>query len=62
MPSLVTLRSTENSKLGRDCRWVRSHRRHDATLFAVGKFVQTHRDRQLVANSVHTADVTQLDS
>jgi len=31
--------------------------------FAVGKFVQTRRDcRQLVANSVHTSDVTQLDS
>ena len=31
--------------------------------FAVGKFVQTRRDcRQLVANSVNTADATQLDS
>jgi len=31
--------------------------------FAVGKFVQTRRDcRQLVANSVHTADATQFDS
>jgi len=31
--------------------------------FAVGKFVQTRRDcRQLVANSVHTTDATQLDS
>jgi len=31
--------------------------------FAVGKFVQTRRDcRQLGANSVHTADVTQLNS
>jgi len=31
--------------------------------FAVGKFVQTCRDcRQLVANSVHTADATRLDS
>ena len=31
--------------------------------FAVGKFVQTHRDcRLLVANYVHTADATQLDS
>ena len=31
--------------------------------FAVGKFVQTRRDcRQLVSNSVHTADATQLDS
>jgi len=31
--------------------------------FAVGTFVQTRRDcRQLVANSVHTADATQLDS
>jgi len=31
--------------------------------FTVGKFVQTRRDcRQQVANSVHTADATQLDS
>jgi len=31
--------------------------------FAVGKLVQTRRDcRQLAANSVHTADATQLDS
>ena len=31
--------------------------------FSVGKFVQTRRDcRQLVANSVHSADETQLDS
>ena len=31
--------------------------------FVVGKFVQTRRDcRQLVANSIHTADATQLDS
>jgi len=31
--------------------------------FAVGKFVQTRRDsHQLVANSVRTADATQLDS
>ena len=31
--------------------------------FAVGKFVQTRRDcRQLVVNSVHTADATQPDS
>jgi len=31
--------------------------------FAVGKFVQTRRDcRQLVANSVYTADATQRDS
>ena len=33
--------------------------------FAVGKFVQTRRlrdCRQLVANSLHTADATQLDS
>jgi len=31
--------------------------------FAIGKFVQTPRDcRQLVANSVHTADATKLDS
>jgi len=32
--------------------------------FAVVKFVQTHRRdcRQLVANSVHIADATQLDS
>jgi len=30
---------------------------------AVGKFVQTRRDcRQIVANSIHTADATQLDS
>jgi len=37
--------------------------RHDTTRLAVGKFVQTRRDcRQLVANSVHTADATQLDS
>jgi len=32
---------------------MRSHRRHDATPFAVGKFVQTRRNcRQLVANCV----------
>ena len=31
--------------------------------FAVGIFVQTHPDcRQLVANSVHTTNATQLDS
>ena len=31
--------------------------------FAVGKFVQTRRDcRQLVTNSVHTADATRLGS
>ena len=31
--------------------------------FVVGKFVQTRRNcRQLVANSKHTADATQLDS
>jgi len=31
--------------------------------FAVGKFVQTRQNcRQLVANCVHTADATQLDS
>jgi len=31
--------------------------------FAVGKFVQSRRDcRQQVANSVHTADATELDS
>jgi len=31
--------------------------------FTVGKFVQTRRNcRQLTANSVHTADATQLDS
>jgi len=31
--------------------------------FAVGKFVQTRRDRrQLIVNSVHTADATQLDN
>ena len=36
---------------------------HDTTLFAVGKFVQIRRDcRQLVANSVHTADANQLGS
>ena len=46
-----------------DCRRVRSRRRHDATRLADGKFVQTRRNRrQLVANSVHTADATQLDS
>jgi len=40
-----------------------SRRRHDATRLAVGKFVQTRRNcRQLVANSVHTADATQPDS
>jgi len=45
-----------------DCRRVRSHRRHDATRLAVGKFVQTRRNcRQLVANSVYTRP-TRLNS
>jgi len=53
-----------NSQLAHDdCRRVRSHRSHDATRLAVGKFVQTRPNcRQLVANSVHTADVIQFDS
>ena len=38
-------------------------RRHDATRVVVGKFVQTRGDcYQLVANSVHTVNATQLDS
>ena len=43
---------------------MRSYHRHDETSTRlVGKFVQTRRNcRQLVANSVHTADSTQLDS
>jgi len=64
---LVT--GAENWKLGHDWRLVRSHRRHDAVTqldFVVGKLfrlVETRRNcRQLVANSIHTADATQLDS
>jgi len=52
----------ENCKLGHDWRLVRSHRRHDATRLRYRQIVQTRRDcRQLVANSIHTADATQLD-
>ena len=44
-----------------DCRRRRSHRRHDATRLAFGKFVRTRGDcRQLAANSVHTR--TRLNS
>ena len=53
----------ENWKLGHDWRLVRSHRRHDGTRLRCRQIVQTRRDsRQLVANSIHTADATQLDS
>ena len=62
-PTAIAQQRRIYCKLGHDCRRVRSHRWHDATRFAVGKFVQTRRDcRQLVANSVNTADATQLDS
>ena len=57
---------TGNCKLGHDCQRVGGCILAADTsqlVFVVGKFVQTRRDsRQLVANSVHTADVTQLDS
>jgi len=53
----------ENCKLGHDWRLVRWHRRHDATRLRCRQIVQTRRDcRQLVANSILTADTTQLDS
>jgi len=53
----------ENWKLGHDWRLVRTHRRQDATRLRCRQIVRTRRDcRQLVANSIHTADATQLDS
>jgi len=57
-------RCEHNSQLAHDyCRRVRSHRRHNATRLAVGKYVQTRRNcRHLVAKSVHTADATHLNS
>jgi len=67
MSSLVT---NLNSSTAREIvNWVSTSdgRVHTADMtqldFTVGKFVQTRRDcRQLVANSVYTADATQLDS
>ena len=51
------------SRLATAASWLRSHRQHDATRLRCRQIVQTRRDcRQLVANSIHTADATQLDS
>ena len=59
----TSVTGAENWKLGHDWRLVRSHRRHDATRLRCRQIVQTRRYcRQLVANSIHTADATQLDS
>ena len=60
---LQPMTGTENWKLGHDWRLVSSHRWQDTTRLRCRQIVQTRRDcRQLVANSIHTADATQLDS
>ena len=59
------LDSTENCKLGHDCRRVRSHSRHDTTQLdsVVGKFVQTRRDcRRLSATQYTPLTPTRLNS
>jgi len=59
----VYMTGAENWKLSHDWRLVRSHRRQNATRLRCRQIVQTRRDcRQLVVNSIHTADATQLDS
>ena len=45
------------SRLATAASWLRSHRRHDTTWLRCRQIVQTRRDcRQLVANSIHTAE------